>query len=167
MAAHASNATASDKDEECIITAHVVKRNHGHGARGRMWCFTLPADEAKGEHVKWCLGCTRDPPLHWGEDFPNLVHMMYQVEQAPTTNKIHIQGFCCFKSPQALSTLHAKVPRAHWEKSRGTLADNIAYCSKMDTRICGPFDGTQYINQIDLVGLWEPENSRVNPYIIQ
>lgn len=53
--------------------------NHGHTIRGRMWCFTLPADEAKGEHLSWPTANARDPPLHWG-DMQDLKYMMYQVK---------------------------------------------------------------------------------------
>lgn len=46
--------------------------------KGRMWCFTLHADEDAGEHVSWPLATVRDPPLHWA-DKAHFTYMMYQV----------------------------------------------------------------------------------------
>jgi len=54
----------------------------GHAIRGRMWCFTLNADEDKGEHVQWPQANARNPPLLWGE-LPNVKYLMYQVFHLP------------------------------------------------------------------------------------
>lgn len=51
---------------------------HGHYERSRMWCFTLQADESKGEHLQWPLATVRDPPLHWA-DKADFKYMLYQV----------------------------------------------------------------------------------------
>ena len=52
--------------------------HQGHGLRSRMWCFTLQADESKGEHLQWPLANVRDPPLHWA-DKAHFKYMLYQV----------------------------------------------------------------------------------------
>jgi len=107
-----------------------------------MWCFTLQADEEKGEHLQWLTASVRDPPLHWA-DKQYFKYMMYQVERAPETGKVHLQGFLCFTNKVSLAMLKRVYSKtAHWELSRGTLAQNIEYCSKDKTRVVGPFDGT-------------------------
>jgi len=60
-------------------------------ANVRMWCFTLHADEEKGEEVAWQVDNRVNPPLHWA-DKKNFRYMLYQVEKAPETGKIHLQG---------------------------------------------------------------------------
>lgn len=112
----------------------------GNAVSGRMWCFTLPADEKEGEHIKWPLA-TRDlPPIHWASHYA-FRYMKYQVEKAPSTGKIHLQGFICLKRALRLSQMkNAYSQRAHWEKSRGTIEDNDNYVSKQDTKVCGPFE---------------------------
>lgn len=42
----------------------------------------------------------------------------------------HIQAYFQFKNQTRFSTLRRKVPRAHWEKARGTVQENYDYCSK-------------------------------------
>lgn len=42
----------------------------------------------------------------------------------------HIQGYVQFKNQKRFSTLKAALPKAHWEKARGTSDQNYRYCSK-------------------------------------
>lgn len=44
----------------------------------------------------------------------------------------HVQGYVEFKSAKRLSTLKKWLPRAHFEKAKGSAEDNIKYCSKED-----------------------------------
>lgn len=109
----------------------------------RQWCFTLQADEDKGEHLEWprCLPVQQgDPrlPVDW-RSAPHFRYMHYQVERAPETGKLHLQGFICFDDKMRLSALKKISNRAHWEASRGTFEQNVAYCSKAASRVCGPF----------------------------
>lgn len=114
-------------------------------ARSNGWCFTLHADEEQGEHLTWLTASTLDPPLHWA-DRQHFRYMIYQVEQAPETGKIHLQGYLNFKAKVSLVMLKRLYSStAHWEVARGTLAENIAYCSKDKSRIVGPFDGTMIV----------------------
>nr|QXP07664.1 MAG: replication associated protein [Arizlama virus] len=108
--------------------------------KARMWCFTLPADEDLGEHITWPLATREVAPIHWA-DKKNFRYMMYQVERAPTTGKIHLQGFICLTGPLRLGELKTHYgARAHWERSRGTIAQNVEYVSKEESRLCGPFE---------------------------
>lgn len=42
----------------------------------------------------------------------------------------HLQCYFNFKNQKRFSTLKKAVPRAHWEKARGTVQENLKYCSK-------------------------------------
>ena len=46
----------------------------------------------------------------------------------------HLQGYCEFKNPRDYS-FQKKFPSAvHWEKARESLACNVDYCAKSDTK---------------------------------
>ena len=59
-----------------------------------------------------------------------MVYMFYGVEHAPTTNTTHLQGFVCFSERQRLTQVKILFPTAHLEVMKGTIAQNITYCSK-------------------------------------
>lgn len=67
--------------------------------------------------------------------------MIYQVELAPETNQVHIQGYVYYEGARAFSAV-AKLfdERAHWTAARGTPAQNRAYCSKEETALAGPWE---------------------------
>ena len=105
----------------------------------RMWCFTIHANESDGDQLRWPACNERDPPLNWlGKK--NFKYTMYQVERAPETGKIHLQGFLCLSAQMTLNAIKKEYSdRAHWETSKGNLKQNIDYCSKQKSKICGPF----------------------------
>lgn len=51
-------------------------------------------------------------------------------EIAPETQTKHLQGFVSFKVPKRLNQVKAILPRAHWEKAKGSVQQNFDYCSK-------------------------------------
>lgn len=62
----------------------------------------------------------------------------WQLEISPTTSTPHIQGCLYFKNKKrALQVARDFVVGAHVEVCRGTPQDNIAYCTKADTRAPG------------------------------
>lgn len=68
-----------------------------------------------------------------------------QAEECPTTNRTHLQGYVCFNKPLKFSTiknLFAKggAAGAHLEPRYGTHQEAKDYCSKAETRICGPWE---------------------------
>ncbi len=70
---------------------------------------------------------------------PDLTHLHAQLERAPTSNRLHLQFFIRVKSQRTLRswkrTLDEHFPRPpHLEFARGSINDNIDYCSKLDTR---------------------------------
>lgn len=110
--------------------------------RSRNWCFTIQADE-EGE-TTWPV-CTEIPI----EVPTQSKFIMCQVERAPTTGKIHLQGFCCFKNAIGMATaVRLLGGHAHVEPMRGTVQENEVYCGKEDSRINGPWrEGDPPINQ--------------------
>lgn len=109
--------------------------------KGRIWCYTIHADEEEGQHVSWPLATGETSPLRSWTGKKDFRYTKYQVERAPTTGKIHLQGFLCLTRAMRLGELKRHYSAtAHWEASRGTIADNDAYCSKDETRVCGPFE---------------------------
>lgn len=74
----------------------------------------------------------------------HLRYMVYQLEECPTTGRIHYQGYAEFTLSLAMSTVKSALgdPAVHLEGRRGSQADAIAYCTKEDTRLPGtePFE---------------------------
>lgn len=86
-----------------------------NSARSRRWVFTL-----------------NNPSL---DDLATLNgwpyrYMVWQKERGESGTP-HYQGFVIFHQAKSLSVLKTKMhDRAHWEMMRGTLEQNIKYCSK-------------------------------------
>jgi hypothetical protein len=60
---------------------------------------------------------------------PLLANWCIGEEIAPSTGTPHLQGYIEFKTKRRPSEL-AWPPQIHWEVSRGSRAQNLAYCSK-------------------------------------
>lgn len=54
----------------------------------------------------------------------------YSKEHGANNNTPHLQGYLRFKTKRRPKSVFSKVDRIHWEKARGTLEDNMAYCTK-------------------------------------
>jgi hypothetical protein len=68
------------------------------------------------------------------------------LEKSPTTEREHFQGYCVFESPIRLRQAQhiLSSPTLHLEVRRGTHAQARDYCSKVETRVAGPFEfGTE------------------------
>lgn len=78
--------------------------------------------------------------LDW-DLFPDYCsYLVYQRELCPDTNREHFQGYLELNTPRPFTSLQRDCPQlatAHFERRRGTQAQAIAYCSKVDTRIDG------------------------------
>lgn len=60
-------------------------------------------------------------------------YAIFGNETCPTTGRHHLQGYVMFKTRIRFSALRKKYfPTIHWEAAKGTLSQNIDYCSKDD-----------------------------------
>lgn len=98
-----------------------------------MWCFTFQLTE----------GCE---PYAWLDELYNkgtLSYLVGQMEKAPTTGQLHIQGFCQTKKRVRLAQMKALDGQAHWEHAKDP-AKAREYCMKEDTREEGPWEFGQW-----------------------
>lgn len=64
----------------------------------------------------------------------------YQLERCATTGREHLQGYVEYDKPRKFSSILQDFPHGtHVEIARGDRASNVAYCSKSDTRVLGPW----------------------------
>lgn len=73
----------------------------------------------------------------------------FQLEEGEQGTQ-HYQGYAQLEKRQRMSYLQRKISnRAHWEIARGNPAQCIAYCTKSDTRVEGPWvhDGIDRLGQ--------------------
>ncbi len=114
--------------------------------RARRWCFTI--------HLKNLLvvGMTLEEWEKWArvQDWPGVRYLVFQRECGNATEREHIQGYIHFSTTKRRnyvnSVLHLK--NTHLEMSKGTPADNRAYCTSEDKRI----DGCQYFEHGECPG---------------
>jgi len=81
----------------------------------KRWCFTAYADEMETLETK----VTNDPNVLYG----------FGREICPTTGREHSQGFI-EHDKKIRPVEHYKTKSTHWEKMKGSINDNIRYCSK-------------------------------------
>lgn len=93
-------------------------------ASARRWCFTEHDVDDQDPHT-------------WLKDGVKYIH--WQLEEAPGTGKEHYQGFIVFDKQKRLTAVKKISPTAHWEVMKGTLSQNLTYCSKAETRTAGPW----------------------------
>lgn len=92
-------------------------------ATSRFWLYTLnnydgvPCDLDFGKHLR-CYVCQ---------------------EELGENGTPHVQGYVEFKRALSLGAVRKMLPDAHWEIRRGTAEEAIAYCSKEETRVAGPY----------------------------
>lgn len=73
-----------------------------------------------------------------------VVSAVFQLEQGEKSGYEHWQIFLRFKNQKRFTTLRkqfsaAGLATAHIEPRRGSVAQAVAYCSKEETRISGPY----------------------------
>ncbi|AXH73903.1 MAG: putative viral replication protein [Circoviridae sp.] len=86
----------------------------------KKWCFTLNNfTETEVEMLK-THSCSKVPKI------------MFQSEMGEEGTP-HLQGWLEFKTKQRPMTVFKNTKRISWRKMKGTIDDNIDYCSKTDT----------------------------------
>lgn len=107
-------------------------------ARARAWCFTW---NNPSTNILFPDGLP-----------PEVVYIIYQREEAPTTRTPHLQGYICFKNPKSRSAVQkvkfngadrsvvSPFAAAHLTVAKGSAEQNKEYCSKSASRVDGPWE---------------------------
>lgn len=114
--------------------------------RARAWCFTfnlgITRDQADLDTGKlWVEGIVASKQISSNKA---VARFICQLEAAPTTGMLHLQGFVQFYHARTMSAVRDWLVLCHWknahiEKSRGTPLQAWDYCQKEDTRVLGPW----------------------------
>lgn len=91
----------------------------------------------ESRRINWCFTDFCEPRIT--EDVPGIApdqvrYLVAQKEICPDTGREHWQGYVQLNVKQRLSTVRNLLPGAHWEPAKGTVDENIAYCTKTDSR---------------------------------
>ena len=80
--------------------------------------------------TRWCF-TLNNPSEKEVSDTKNAdsVFIIFGSESVSTA---HLQGFVIFKKPKRLAAMKKWLPRAHFERAKGTSQQNVDYCSKQD-----------------------------------
>lgn len=111
-----------------------------------MSTFNKKFTDWAGEQVKsfkedrtWWVFCVNDPLDY---DAPSKLHdlleVWWQVEKGHTNKRPHLQGVAHFAFPKGRGQLQEYMP-GWWQVMKGTPQQAIAYSTKEDTRIFGPW----------------------------
>jgi len=107
----------------------------------RNFCFTLffasDADFTDEEYALYHSGELADIFCS-----PLFKYVIVNVERCPQTQRVHWQGYMELTSAVRFSGVKAAAPflqAAHFERRHGSREQAIAYCSKAESQIAGPF----------------------------
>lgn len=91
--------------------------------RGRYWVFVKhnPSSEDLPKNFKDAENC------------------FWQIEKGEKGGSIHMQGVVKFLYPKSYAQVREILPSAWWSNMKGTHEQAIAYCTKDETRVSGPF----------------------------
>lgn len=130
-----------DEQTQCnLLTLIDISYMAEQPARVRNWCFTWNADEENMEDFKWSDVGAACPCAGWPDAEPKIAYLVCQVERAPETGHVHVQGYIQFKAPMRMAALKKLCDSAHWEPRFGTHDQAKAYCMKEDSRVNGPWE---------------------------
>lgn len=88
----------------------------------------------------WCFTWNNPPENGYDTLIDKLSSTKYifQKEIGDEKGTIHFQGFVSF-DVKVRPVTHIGIKEIHWEKTRGSVASNIRYCSKPVGRLDGPW----------------------------
>lgn len=98
-------------------------------SRSRAWCFTLNNVKADPTEQEITAFMPKGDDVFWS----------CQVERAPKTGTIHLQGYVHWANAKSFKTVARLFPTAHLEIARGTVDENTEYTGKEETRVSGPW----------------------------
>lgn len=119
---------------------HNTSRRAGSDRRIR-WVFTYPASPLEFDEVL-------DTPFRHDEAkalldriTPHVQRAAFQLEAAPTTGYLHFQGMMELTNKRAMTWIKANIlsNATHLEVMKGTPKQAWMYCTKLETRMLGPW----------------------------
>lgn len=106
---------------------------------GKFWIWVLnnPTDEEMNRFCHWSEELEQSPNNH-----PDLRFIVFQKERGEEGTP-HLQGYLELKQRKTLNQVKRilQTNTVHLELRRGTAEQAIAYCTKEDTRVEGPWEG--------------------------
>ena len=148
-----------------------AKKNTMSNYKGteRNWVFTkqaTPEETAAWTELLNGAAIFQDP-FKWHND-SRVKYTVYQIERAPTTGQLHVQGLLCFKNSVRLTGAKELIgDNPHLEKCM-SVKDAIKYCKKAETKVAGPWEhGKAPVHQgerSDLSQAWEDIKARKSMY---
>lgn len=99
-------------------------KKYTENTRSYSWMFTLnnPTQQEM------------DLPRKWKGSY-----CIYQLEKGLNLETPHLQGYIHFENAKYFSTMKKLSPRCHWEPREGTHKQARDYCSKIESRVEGPW----------------------------
>lgn len=104
--------------------AQVPEPEYSRSTQGTRWMFTIFEDVETFNPVDW----------------PDIKYLIYQIEMAPTTERMHVQGYVVFTATKRFAACKKIHSTANWRCCKGKHEQCKAYCSKSDTQIMHPIE---------------------------
>lgn len=126
---------------------HLDLTNPKDGRKVRGWCITfnigVRRQDLTDEDLKAGIAAVEDSVRRIAADTA-VQRFVCQLEQAPDTGMLHVQGFVHFQHARRLSTVKhwcavVNFNGAHLEPMRGTPQQAWDYCTKDESRVAGPY----------------------------
>ena len=110
-------------------------------SKSRNWVFTrqsTPEEAAVWERANESAALLPEP-FNWHGD-AQVTYVSYQIERAPDTGKLHVQGMISFKNPKGMSLVkHTIGNEPHVEICKDPVKA-AEYTQKAETRVAGPWE---------------------------
>lgn len=96
--------------------------------------------QSKLRHFVFTINNPTQSPTQLWDSVKDLANFLIFQKEIGENGTPHFQGYCELIRRTRFSKVKAKFPTAHIEPRKGTQAEAIAYCTKTDTRVDGPFE---------------------------
>lgn len=83
----------------------------------------------------------------------DLLEVWWQVEEGGLRHRRHLQGVARFRYPKSRAQLREQLP-AWWQPMHGTPEQAVRYCTKLETRVEGPYhhsNGVGYFQTLEAI----------------
>ncbi len=104
--------------------------------QSRRWFFTINNEEKTDSEF-----------FDYVKSLEHVKYFIFQREAGEKEETPHIQMFLIFSIDKRFSTIKKLFPRAHIEQVKGTNAQARDYCSKIETRVSGPFEYGEFAEE--------------------